>query len=216
MNKPRILATLLLSIAVCATLVPAFGQQKPKPKEPPPDYFPLRAGDWWKYKSTAGSNSSEFTMKVLAAEKQADGTILYEVETVAGTRPMIRDWYSKPQGWVLVHKQLYLANNMSANFDPVRQYLKNPLGAGATWGWKGAGMMGVAIDETSKVVGSEEVIVPAGKFQAMKVTTSLTQGGAPVTKTYWYANWIGLVKSMTESGPIKSTTELVDYSFKKP
>jgi hypothetical protein len=36
------------------------------------------------------------------------------------------------------------------------------------------------------------------------------------SKTYWYANWIGLVKSTTESGTVKSTTELVDYSFKKP
>jgi hypothetical protein len=215
MLKTRMSVVLLLAVLACATIAPAFSQQKPKPKEPPPDYFPLRVNDWWKYKSTATTGTSEFTIKVLNVEKQTDGTTLYEVETLAG-KFAIHDWYSKPAGWVMAHKQLYVANNNSATFEPVRQFLKNPLGAGATWSWKGKGMMGVAIDETSKVVGAEEVIVPAGKFQAMKVTTSVMQGGAPVTKTYWYANWIGLVKSMTESGTVKSTTELVDYSFKKP
>jgi hypothetical protein len=57
--------------------------------------------------------------------------------------------------------------------------------------------------------------VPAGKFQAMKVVTKVVQGGTPVTKTYWYANWIGLVKSMTDTGSVQSTTELMDYSFKR-
>jgi hypothetical protein len=215
MSRTRVLA-LLLALVACAASSPALGLQKPKAKEPPPDYFPLRAGDWWKYKSTATTGTSEFTIKVLKADKQADGTTLFEVETVAGTRPVIHDWYSKPPGWVHVHKQLYLANSMTADFTPVRQYLKNPLGAGAEWSWKGKGMMGVAIDETSKVVGAEEVVVPAGKFQAMKVATTVLQGSATVSKTYWYANWIGLVKSMTETGGVKSTTELIDYSFKKP
>ena len=60
------------------------------------------------------------------------------------------------------------------------------------------------------------VEVPAGKFQAMKVETKVIQAGTPVTKTYWYANWVGLVKSTIESPSFKSTGELLDYSFKKP
>ena len=40
-----------------------------KPKEPPPDYFPLRVADWWKYRSTTADNKlSEFTIKVLSDE----------------------------------------------------------------------------------------------------------------------------------------------------
>ena len=57
--------------------------------------------------------------------------------------------------------------------------------------------------------------VPAGTFQAMKVTTSVVQGGAPVMKTYWYAPGVGLVKSMTDTGSVKSTTELLEYNRKK-
>jgi hypothetical protein len=59
------------------------------------------------------------------------------------------------------------------------------------------------------------VPVQTGEFQAMKVETKIIQGGTPVTKTYWFANWIGMVKSMTDTGSVKSTTELLDYSFKK-
>ena len=49
--------------------------------------------------------------------------------------------------------------------------------------------------------------------QAMKVETKIVQGGTPVTKFYWFANWVGLIKSMTDTGSVKSTTELLDYSF---
>jgi len=41
--------------------------------------------------------------------------------------------------------------------------------------------------------------------------TKVVQGGAPVTKTYWYAPGVGLVKSMTDTGSVKSTTELIAH-----
>ena len=40
-------------------------------------------------------------------------------------------------------------------------------------------------------------------------------GAIPMTKTSWYADGVGLVKSATEGGQIKYGSELVDYSFKK-
>jgi hypothetical protein len=107
-----------------------------------------------------------------------------------------------------------LGGNIRLKRGKAFQYLKNPLAAGATWQWKGKGMMGVDIDESNEVAGAEEVAVPAGRFKAMRVVTKVMQGGTPVTKTYWFANHIGLVKSMTDTGSVQSTAELVDYSFK--
>jgi hypothetical protein len=186
-----------------------------QPKVPPPDYFPLKLGDWWKYKSTtAEGKTSEFTVKVLRQEKQTDGSTQTLVETLTSFQT-INDWYSKPPGWLLLHRQAFPSNpNLKAEFQPIRRYLKNPLIPGDTWDWQGQGMMGVAIQENSKVIGAEEVMVPAGKFRAMKVITQLTQGGTPVTKTYWYANFVGLVKGMTDTGAVRSTSVLMDYSFK--
>lgn len=76
-------------------------------------------------------------------------------------------------------------------------------------------MMGVDIEDSHQVTGSEIIEVPAGKFQAIKVETKTIQGGQSVTRTYWYANWVGFIKGVTESSSFKSTTVLLDYSFKK-
>ena len=177
------------------------------------DYFPLNAGDSWKYQSTtADGKHSDFTIKVLNQETE-NGNPLYLVETVSTFQP-IHDWYSKPSGWVLLHREEYVKTGAKAEFQPTRQLLKNPLGNGDSWQWKGKGMMGLDIQESNNVSGPDTVSVPAGKFTAMKVTTSVTQGGAPVTKTYWYAPGVGLVKSMTDTGAVKSTTELVEYNVK--
>jgi len=167
-------------------------------------------GDSWKFRSTtADGKQSEFTIKVLSEEKE-NGKPLYQVETVSTFQP-IHDWYSKPSGWVLMHRQEYVKSAMKAEYQPTKQFLKNPLQSGDSWQWKGKGMMGVDIDESNEVAGPETVSVPAGKFEAMKVTTKVVQGGAPVTKTYWYAGGVGLVKSMTDTGSVKSTTELVEH-----
>src|SRR5207302_3815477 len=126
-----ITALLLMSLAVLAVLA-----QKDQP--PPPDYFPLRAEDWWKYRSTtADGKQSEFTVKVLSIEKQADGTNHYLVETLTTFQP-IHDWYSKPSGWVLLHRTAFPKNEaLKADYQPVKQYLKNPLSVGASWQWTG-------------------------------------------------------------------------------
>jgi len=173
------------------------------------DYFPLRVGDSWKYRSTtADGMRSEFTIKVLSEDKE-NGNSLYLVETES-TFP-IHDWYSKPSGWVLMHRQEYVKAGQKAEYQPTKQFLKNPLTSGDSWSWKGKGMMGLEIDESNEVSGPETVSVPAGSFKAMKVTTKVVQGGAPVTKTYWYAGGVGMVKSITDTGAVKSTTELLEY-----
>lgn len=184
-----------------------------KAKVIPPDYFPLKVGDWWKYRWTSNGKSDEFTMKVMKTEKNTDNVMMYLIETTMPTQ-VIQEWYSKPLGWVQVHKTVYTKNNMTGEFTPVKKYLQNPLNTGATWEWKGTGMMGVEIEEKSMVKGNEGVVVPAGKFGSVRVDTDVLQGGAEVKKSYWYSNWIGLVKSMTNSNGIESTVELVDYSFK--
>lgn len=188
----------------------AWGQ-----KTPPPDYFPLPKGASWEYESTtdAGKKSS-FTVRVNDVSNQPDGTTLYCLRTDNGFQP-IDQFFTKPEGWVLEHREVYVKNNMTADFKPVRQYLRNPLTAGASWSWSGTGMMDVAIEDQASVSGPETVVVPAGKFSAFHVSSRVVQGGQPVQKDYWYANHVGQVKSMTDSGSVKSTTLLLRYQFPK-
>lgn len=211
------LTGLTMSLPAEAAKKAVGGATKPviKKEPPPPDYFPLRVNNWWKYQSTTGEGKqTNFMMKVVSAEKQPDETIIYKVDTNSTTA--IHDWYSKPTGLVLRHKEQFGENESAlVNYSPLYQYLKNPLTKGDTWKWAGKGMMGVDIEDNAEVSGPEDIFVPAGKFSTMKVVTKVLQGGASVTKTYWFANRVGLVKSATQSGPVGSVTELLDYSFKK-
>lgn len=190
-----------------------------KSKEPPPpDYFPLRVNDWWKYQSTTGEGKqSNFMMKVISAEKQPDEHTIFLVDTTMPAGKTIHDWYSKRNDRVIRHKEQFGDDaNFLVEYDPWYIYLHNPLVNADTWQWSGKGLMKVDIQETSDVTGPEDIYVPAGKFSTMKIVTKVVQGGSPVTKTYWFANWVGLIKSATQSGPVASVTELLDYSFKNP
>jgi hypothetical protein len=125
--------------------------------------------------------------------------------------------YSKPKGWVLQHRISYPdeQSGLKIDYEPGKQYLKNPLIAGGKWRWAGKDVGGNDVSESSEVMGLEWVDVPAGKFRAMKIISHVSNGGTAAVKTYWYADGVGLIKSWTDAGAIKYGFELEDYSFKK-
>jgi hypothetical protein len=185
-------------------------EKKSKPTEA--DYFPLRVGDSWTYRATNGD--TQHSLNVMSEEKQADGTTRYLVETLAGVK--VHTLYSKVSGWVLMHSEIYPEHEgLQAKYEPPRKYLQNPLIPGSKWEWKGKDYTFTEVEEKYEVKGFEKVTVLAGKFRAMKVVSHVAGGVARMTKTYWYADGVGLVKSMTDSGQIKYGWELVAYSFKK-
>lgn len=200
---------LILAFAF-ALLTTSVAAQRAKP--PMRDYFPLRVGDSWKYRSTDGD--AEYTVTVLSAEKQADGTMLYLLEKQVGIK--IHDWYSKSNGWVFQHREAYPEQEgLEVKYQPARQYLKNPLLAGATWNSTGKSVVQMDFHESNRVVGPAMVKVPAGTFRAMKIVSKVLEGKGSQVKTYWYVDGVGLVKYTTESGQTISGFELVDYSFKR-
>jgi hypothetical protein len=203
----------LVAVFLLATLALGSGAsaKKPEPEKTPADYFPLRVGDSWTYRN---SEEGGYTLKVLSEEPQTGGPTRFVVELQSGVK--ILETFSRTEGWVLFHSQNYPEHEgLQATYDPPKQYLPNPLVVGQKWEWTGKDPTQVEYRETSRVVGSEDVAVAAGKFRAMKVVTEITGGSASKTRTNWYAEGVGLVKSMTESGQIKYGSELTDYSFKK-
>ena len=129
-RTPRSIALLALALFTLALGAPALAQKAPPKKEPPPDYFPLRVNDWWKYRSTTGDGKqSEFTMKVVSTEAATEGS-LYLVE-IESAWP-IREWYSKPNGAVLWHREAFPKNNSTVSFAPTRHLIKNPLASGSS------------------------------------------------------------------------------------
>ena len=206
-NFAKLLATGLATLV----LVSAAVANKPKPTKPAGDYFPLRVGDSWTYRNT---EEGGYTLKVINEEPQAGGASRVVIELYTGVS-IIRT-FSKSEGWVLFHSENYPEHEgLQVTYDPPKQYLPNPLVAGREWKWSGKDPTQVERQEASRVVGVEQVTVPAGKFRAMKVVTEVTGGGPAKTLTNWYAEGVGLVKSTTDGGQIKYGSELTDYSFKK-
>jgi len=196
---------------VAGAFAPLASAKKPKPAKTAADYFPLRVGDSWTYRN---SEEGGYTLKVLSEEPHAGGPSRYVVELLSGVK--ILHIFSKQNGWVLFHSESYPEHEgLQASYEPPKQYLPNPLIAGQAWTWSGKDPTQVEHQERSRAVGAEEVKVPAGKFRAMKVVTEVAGGGAKKTTTSWYADGVGLVKTMTDGGQIKYGSELTDYSFKK-
>ena len=189
---------------------------KPKSKsqsksETTADFFPLRVGDTWTYRNR---ESGGYTWKVLNEEPHEGEAVRYVVEFLSGVK--ILNTFSKANGWVLFHNENYTEHEgLQAIYDPPKQYLPNPLVVGQKWEWRGKDPTQVERHEVNRVVGVETVTVPAGKFRAMKVVSEVTNGGTSMTKTAWYADGVGLVKTETSGGQLKYGSELTDYSFKK-
>lgn len=180
----------------------------------PADFFPLRAGDWWRYRvTTAGGTSAEFTVTVLRQERKPNGAIAVVMETRTD-KPVTHDWYAKAGGWVLHERQLQIASGQSVTFEPPKRALRNPPQVGDRWEWKGTGLGGVDVETEAEVADVGTVEAPAGTFRAVRVSSRATQDGVPVTRTLWYAAGVGLVRSESDVDEERSATELVDYSFR--
>ena len=200
----------VIAFATFLVALTAFGASPKKPKAAA-DYFPLRVGDSWTYRNT---EEGGYTWKVLSEEPQEGGPNRYVVEFRSGV--IIQNVFSKKDGWVLFHAESYPEHEgLKATYEPPKQYLPNPLVAGQKWEWTGKDPTQVEHRESSRVVGLENITVPAGKFRAMKVVSEVSGGSVPMTRTNWYADGVGLVKSTTQGGQIKYGSELTDYSFKK-
>ena len=192
-------------------LVSAALAKKPKQTKPTGDYFPLRVGDSWTYRNT---EEGGYTFKVLSEEPQTGGPSRFDVEISSGVK--IINVFSKANGWVYLHAERYPQNEgLEMKYEPARQYLSNPLAVGQKWVWSGKDPTQMDARESSRVVGTETVKVAAGTFRAMKVVTEITSGGGVKTRTNWYADSVGLVKSATDAGKYKYGSELTEYSFKK-
>jgi len=93
-----------------------------------------------------------------------------------------------------------------------RPDLRLPAKEGDTWSWEEE-EPGVAPAKHTKTVAKwEEVEVPAGKFQALRIEARLDSPGSPTrTGTYWFAPGMGVIKSVLNTSPGVQTTVLTSF-----
>ena len=200
------------------------------------DFFPVVEGASWTYNTTGvGAAPSSYTQSI--AEAGEDGFTL--THTIDGNETVLSIDYACGEDGLSSATlgglpgaaggfSMQVTSFTGTNFPPSDQWK-----VGATWAAsstvEGGGTIqdieAVAtgtVDQTYDIVALESVTVPAGDFDAYKVNLTLTEKLAlsmngtevPVefttNSTQWYAEGVGLIKSVTE-GDFASTTELASY-----
>jgi hypothetical protein len=185
---PRLL-TILVGFAVTVPLVAAPVPKHIFPKDAPL-YYPVQKGTRWAY-----DGDPAYTLVVTSAEKDEknEATIL-TIEKVQpdGTKAIL-------QKLAISRRGILWLESMGGKFDTPVWLLKTSARAGEEWTFTTSGPGVAGTRGVIRVVGTEEVEVPAGKFSAVCIEqkTTLVVDGKPAynySQTLWYAPGVGLVK----------------------
>ena len=161
-----------------------------KPAAGPPLYFPTAVGATAVYQTTIGALTMEGPYRVTAVQRTRDG-FRVTVDRGSPGKPAAQDQTD------VTAKGLTLLQFGNREIDPPTPVLRLPAKAGDTWDWAAAAADGVPARKTKfKVVGEEEVEVPAGKFKAIHVEQEVEANGKTVRFEEWYAPNVGLVKKV--------------------
>jgi len=162
-------------------------------------YYPTQTGAKWVY----DSDGKEYTHVVTRVEDAGEGKVV-SVGRADGDRVI-------PVRKVTVSdKGVFQSEDGDEKLDPPFCYLKLPAKAGDTWAANGVHQGKTFLHGTRSVAGVEDVEVPAGKFQAVRVEWKCTMNSGQTYKvTVWYAAGVGEVKSATDG---KTVTVLKSFT----
>jgi len=184
----------LLAIAV---VVPA-ATSAPALKGKASYYHPTKEGDKRVYEMRAGDAVSESVDVVMKVEQKGD-TLIVTVgrELKEGVQSLSKLEVSE--------KGVIRVGTADRDLPTPRPLLKLPAKPGDQWTYELRAPDGAEQPRTTYTVGKvEEVEVPAGKFQAIRVDSVMTLPGAAVEPTIrgsaWYAPGVGLIKSVSDAG----------------
>jgi hypothetical protein len=182
------LAAVLLAPALLLVAAPAAPIPKEKPQTP---YYPTQKGAKWVYHF----NGDDAPLVVTGVEEK-DGAVIVseEFRTNLATQPVVRTKVS------VSGKGLFLVAALDRAVDPPIGLLKLPHKPGNKWENTGRNPDRT---ETCTAFGPEEVEVPAGKYQAIRVEAEFAIGGKPYRSTAWYAPGVGLVRKVHPDGEVQ-------------
>lgn len=194
-------------------------------------YFPLAVGNEWNYHNhveSAASRDEKITVKVTGTTTLRNAQC-YILEIVTDGELTIREFLHVDEAGLFTYKQEMKGS--SRDFEPALHRLRFPLTMGKTWTWEG-NVPGVGQATFKyKVEGKEEVQVPAGKFNTIKVVTttfetdllrtaeSMRQIGIDTevepacVDTEWLAKDVGVVKKTLKVLNVLITSQLKSYSL---
>jgi hypothetical protein len=228
------------------TRVPAGAETKPA-KEERNTLWPVAIGNEWHYKELAIPSNREqqkvrkITQSEVHADEQRFVVELTVTSSSAGTgiatNMTSREFWGITKASLILYTNTVTANNTVGQrafvFTPPRDELRFPIVSGRSWDWEGDLGGGMVAKIVSRVEGEEEVVVPAGKFRAYRITSTTfdkkqnDQAEAmrwispnigvevqPVfTLVRWFAKDVGIIKEMLRRSDVELTSILISYTF---
>jgi hypothetical protein len=195
------------TVALCLlALPPLTAAPLPKEREKPAPFLMTREGDT-KVSETRGNGSIyESTEVVSKVERKGDAVRVTSSLRLNGGGPDERTFEASAKGI------FFVAHKGKERASP-RPDLRLPAKVGDTWTWEQEEPGFAPAKLTWTIAKWEEVEVPAGKFQALRVDSKLESPRTPtLTGTYWYAPGIGVVKSVLNTSTGEQTTVLKSFT----
>lgn len=189
MSRFALVAMFVIAAAVAAAPTPKDAAQ--------PDFFPLAKGTMWVYHMDHWAINSDLTITVTEVDKKGSkhlARLKYHLE--------FND--SESEEWVASDDNGLYCPGEKGNFEKPTVVLKYPLTKNATWdstlhsalNFKLSKDNNLLNELSATVKDSEEIEVPAGKFQttAIEFCTPVTPIAPSTVITAWYAPGVGVVK----------------------
>jgi len=181
----------------------------PKAADKVAPFVMTKEGDTRVLEIRDNGSTSELTEVVSKAERKGDSVRATISRQLNGRALTDATFEASPKGVFLVAS----AGKDLADPWPV---VRLPAKEGDTWTWN-EGEPGVAPAKHTRTIAKwEEVEVPAGKFQALRIETKLDSPGTPTrTGTYWLTPGVGVIKSVSNSSRGEHTTVLKSFTPEK-
>ena len=197
-----------------AAVVLMLGMQSPVARaadesKPGQDYFPLKAGSQWIYTGEVNGQKISMTNRIAKMEN-IDGQSLARLETLNGQMDVVANEHLSSNA-----KGIFRHRMNGIEIDAPFCILKYPVKPGESW--KIDSKVGNDLVSGTCTVEKDEVSVPAGKYQALKVITKaeVVPSGQKVDNTVWLAPGIGMVKQKTDVGGVTINLELDKFEAGK-
>ena len=184
----------------------------------------LTPGTKWVTRITVGESSFDRNSEVMGT-MTVDGIEYHIVEASQNGTHVESNYYNVSDSGILNYIKILGSGGRKIMYQPPQPVLQFPLEVGKTWKWSGKFSKLLKGTQAYKVVGAEEVEVPAGKFNALKIEVNVeiqdSTGNVKTSKAVqWYAKDVGNVKiqaSMNINGKEKAIiSELKSFTSAEP
>ncbi|NMB83461.1 MAG: hypothetical protein GYA14_16755 [Ignavibacteria bacterium] len=159
------------------------------------NYFPVNLQNESLFKTSFGEATSRFLVKKNEVVSVNEGSKFKYVQSLEITDKgvFVKETYQK------VNLFLFLKKEETFKYDKPILRLPFDLSSGSTWEWEGVEYSNgdsAIVKCFGKVFEKEKIEVEAGKFEAIKVeTTVISSNGSKNFISEWYANDVGLIKA---------------------